>query len=52
MIENAGDFDVVIIDYHMPYLDGLEATIKIREFENSRNRKKSYIIALTAGAFK
>lgn len=42
-------FDVILMDIMMPVMDGLEATIKIREVENlNKNLKRTPIIALTA----
>ena len=42
-------FDVILSDIMMPVMDGLEATVKIREIENSLNtEKRTPIIALTA----
>ena len=42
-------FDVILMDIMMPVMDGLEATIKIREFEvNNMIEKRTPIIALTA----
>ena len=42
-------FDVILMDIMMPVMDGLEATIKIREFENKNMiEKRTPIIALTA----
>lgn len=44
-----GQFDLVLMDLHMPQLDGLEATRQIRAFETKV--KAVPIIALTASAF-
>ncbi len=41
-------FDVILMDIMMPIMDGLEATVKIREFEESGNKNKTPIIAITA----
>lgn len=42
-------FDVILMDIMMPVMDGLEATVKIREIETSENiEKRTPIIALTA----
>jgi len=44
-----GNFDVILMDIMMPEMDGLEATVKIRELENSlNNNPRTPIIALTA----
>ena len=44
-------FDVVLMDIHMPVMDGLESTAKIREFEASQpSRPPTPIIAMTANA--
>ena len=43
-------YDMVLMDVKMPVMDGLEATRKIREFEQQQNRHTP-IIALTAFAF-
>jgi len=42
-------FDVILMDIMMPVMDGLEATVKIRELESeSQIEKRTPIIALTA----
>jgi signal transduction histidine kinase/CheY-like chemotaxis protein/HPt (histidine-containing phosphotransfer) domain-containing protein len=45
------DFDVVLMDVHMPVMDGLEATAKLREMEFGSN-KHTPVIAMTASAMK
>ncbi|MET0356880.1 MAG: response regulator [Cellvibrio sp.] len=43
-------FDLVLMDCHMPIMDGFEATQKIREREMTQEITKTPIIALTANA--
>ena len=43
-----GGFDLVLMDYSMPEMDGLEATRVIRGFEREHDRPSVPIIALTA----
>jgi two-component system, sensor histidine kinase and response regulator len=45
-----GAFDLVLMDCHMPEMDGFEATKEIRERERSSERKRVPIVALTANA--
>ncbi|MDP0495354.1 MAG: ATP-binding protein [Verrucomicrobiota bacterium JB024] len=43
-------YDVILMDMHMPEMDGLEATRNIRE--NYPRERQPFIIALTASAFQ
>jgi signal transduction histidine kinase/CheY-like chemotaxis protein len=45
----SGAFDLLLMDVHMPVLDGFEATARIREMEATKNIHTP-IIALTANA--
>lgn len=45
-------FDAILMDCHMPELDGFEATKEIRKIENASNLKRIPIIALTANAME
>lgn len=47
-----GDYDLVLMDMHMPVMDGYTAAGLIREFERKQGRVPAPIIALTAFAFK
>lgn len=47
----SGEFDVVLMDVLMPRMDGLEATRRIREFEEREGKSPTPIVALTANAF-
>ena len=40
--------DVVLMDCHMPVMDGITATVKFREFEKANNLPPTPILALTA----
>jgi len=46
------DFDLVLMDCHMPEMDGFEATRKIRQMERARGRDAIPILALTADVQK
>ena len=41
-------FDLILMDYHMPKLDGSGATIAIRSYENEKGWRRTPIIALSA----
>jgi CheY-like chemotaxis protein len=45
-------FDLILMDLHMPQLDGYDATLKIRAWELANALPRSPIIALTADAFE
>lgn len=43
-------FDVILMDMHMPEMDGLEATREIRRIEAERSLRPTPIVAITAAA--
>ena len=47
-----GNFDLILMDMHMPEMDGLEAAKRIREIEQATNKERIPIVALTAAAMK
>ncbi|MDB2562054.1 ATP-binding protein [Sulfurimonas sp.] len=47
-----GNFDLMFMDIQMPFLDGVEATKEILEYEEDYNQAHVPIIALTANALK
>jgi signal transduction histidine kinase/CheY-like chemotaxis protein len=47
-----GNYDLIFMDIQMPFLDGVEATHEILEYEQDYNQVHVPIIALTANALK
>ncbi|MBF0197571.1 MAG: response regulator [Planctomycetes bacterium] len=45
-------YDIILMDVRMPILNGLEATQKIRDHEQTKKLKKSLILAVTAHALE
>ena len=47
-----GNFDMIFMDIQMPFLDGVEATQEILDYEKDYNQQHVPIVALTANALK
>jgi signal transduction histidine kinase len=48
----ASEFDVVLMDAQMPVMNGADATRAIREWEGSRGRGRTPVLALTANVMR
>lgn len=46
------NYDLIFMDYHMPEMDGLEASTRIRQYEQDTGHEITPIIALTADVYK
>ena len=46
-IQNHHHFDAVLTDIDMPLLDGIDATIQIREYEREHNLPEKKIVVFT-----
>lgn len=51
-VERDPGIDLILMDVHMPIMDGYEATKAIRNWEAGTGRERRPIIALTADAFE
>jgi signal transduction histidine kinase/CheY-like chemotaxis protein len=45
-------FDLILMDVHLPKMNGFECTQRIRELQERKQQKKSPIVAMTAGAME
>ncbi|MEM6497915.1 MAG: response regulator [Pseudomonadota bacterium] len=50
-LRNGDEFDVILMDVHMPEMDGLQATREIREIQQKLGCIPVTIVAVTANAF-
>jgi PAS domain S-box-containing protein len=51
LVTQGGVFDMLVMDLHMPVLDGHGATAKIRQWEQDAGRPRLPIIAITADVY-
>ena len=52
LLQRDRNFDMVLMDMHMPSMGGIEATVKLREYEREHQLKPLKISALTANAME
>ena len=48
----SGSYDLVLMDIHMPVMDGYTATQRIRAWEAENQKRPTPVLALTANAFE
>ena len=52
LLQSDRNFNMVLMDMHMPSMGGVEATVKLREYEREHQLKPLKISALTANAME
>ena len=52
LLQRDRNFNMVLMDMHMPSMGGIEATVKLREYEREHQLKPLKISALTANAME
>jgi two-component system, chemotaxis family, sensor kinase CheA len=52
MVESDGDFDILVSDVEMPYMDGLELIVEMRKMEKFRNFPIILISTLDSAAHR
>jgi signal transduction histidine kinase/CheY-like chemotaxis protein len=51
-LTSSSQYDLALMDVHMPVMDGYTATERVREFEKAHGKESLPILALTADAFQ